>query len=55
MERQPAPTMWLPRLERGTPLLALIEVLGDEEPAQSIRVPFEVAGPIVRAELTANG
>ncbi len=48
MERQPAPTMWLPRLARGTPMLALIEVLGDDEPLQSIRVPFEVAGPIVR-------
>ncbi|MCX6017741.1 MAG: hypothetical protein NTZ50_04425 [Chloroflexi bacterium] len=52
MERQPAPTMWLPRLDRGTPLLALIEVLGDEAPLQSIHVPFEVAGPIVRAVLT---
>jgi hypothetical protein len=51
MERQPAPTMWLPRLERGTPLLALIEVLGDDAPVQVLRVPFEVAGPIMRATI----
>jgi hypothetical protein len=49
MERQPAPTMWLPTgLQRGTPMLALIEVLGEEQPVQSIRVPFEVAGPIIK-------
>ncbi len=49
MERRPAPTMWLPRgMQRGTPLLALIEVLGDEAPLQTVQVPFEVAGPIIK-------
>jgi hypothetical protein len=53
MERQPAPTMWLPQLERGTPLMALIEVLGDGAPLQSIQVPFEVAGPIIKQTVAA--
>jgi hypothetical protein len=49
MERQPAPTMWLPAgSARGTPMMALIEVLGEEQPLQSIQVPFEVAGPIIK-------
>lgn len=49
MERRPAPTMWLPRdIPKGTPLIALIEVLGDEAPLQSVRVPFNVAGPIIK-------
>lgn len=49
MERQPAPTMWLPPgLARGTPMMALIEVLGDDAPLQSIQVPFDVAGPIIK-------
>lgn len=49
MEKRPAPTMWLPRgIPRGTPLLALIEVLGDGEPLQTVRVPFVVAGPIIK-------
>ncbi len=48
MEKQPAPTLWLPRLERGTPLMALIEIIGDEQPLQVIQVPFDVAGPIIK-------
>ena len=49
MEMRPAPTMWLPRgIPRNTPLLALIEILGDDAPLQTVRVPFMVAGPIVK-------
>ncbi|MCS7087614.1 MAG: hypothetical protein NZL91_02795 [Thermoflexales bacterium] len=49
MERRPAPTMWLPRgIPKGTPLVALIEVLGDEAPLQVLRVAFTVAGPIIK-------
>jgi len=49
MELRPAPTLWLPRgIPRDTPLVALIEILGDEAPLQSVRVPFTVAGPIVK-------
>jgi hypothetical protein len=49
MERRPAPTLWLPRgIPKGLPLIALIEVLGDEAPLQSVRVPFDVAGPIIK-------
>jgi hypothetical protein len=49
-ERQPSPTMWLPRVERGTPMMALIEILADpgDPPLQTIEVPFEVAGPIIK-------
>lgn len=53
MERRPAPTMWLPRgIPKGTPLVALIEVVGDNEPLQTIRVAFTVAGPIVKQVVT---
>jgi hypothetical protein len=48
MERRPAPTIHLPRLERGTSLVALIEILGDEAPMQVVRVPFTVAGSIIK-------
>ncbi len=49
MERRPAPTLWLPRgIPKGTPLVALIEVLGDEAPLQVLRVDFTVAGPIIK-------
>ena len=49
MERRPAPTLWLPRgIPKGLPLIALIEVLGDEAPLQSVRVPFTVAGLIIK-------
>jgi hypothetical protein len=52
MERQPAPTMWLPGgTAHGTPMMALIEVLGESEPLQTIQVPFEVAGPIIKVRL----
>jgi len=54
MERRPAPTMWLPRgIPRGTPLVALVEVLGDADPLQVVRVAFTVAGPIVKATVPA--
>jgi hypothetical protein len=50
MERRPAPTMWLPRgISKGTSLIALMEVLGDEAPLQTVRVAFSVGGPIVKA------
>lgn len=49
MERRPAPTLWLPRgIPKGLPLIALIEVLGDGAPLQTVRVPFNVAGPIIK-------
>jgi hypothetical protein len=49
MEMRPAPTMWLPRgIPRGTALVALIEILGDDAPLQTVRVPFAVAGPIIK-------
>ncbi len=49
MERRPAPTMWLPRgIPRGTLLVAVMEVLGEDEPQQVVRAEFAVAGPIVR-------
>jgi hypothetical protein len=49
MERRPAPTIWLPRgIPRGTPLVALVEVLGDDKPLQTVRVAFVVAGPIIK-------
>jgi hypothetical protein len=52
MERRPAPTLWLPHgIPRGQSLVALIEVLGDEAPVQAVRVPFTVAGPIVKQAL----
>jgi hypothetical protein len=52
MERRPAPTMWLPRgIPKGTPLVALMEVLGDESPLQTVRVAFSVGGPIVKASV----
>jgi len=56
MERRPAPTMWLPRgIPKGLPLIALIEVLGDEAPLQSVRVPFNVAGPIIKQAVEGYG
>jgi hypothetical protein len=49
MERRPAPTMWLPRgIPKGLPLVALIEVLGEDAPLQVVRVTFAVAGPIIK-------
>ncbi len=53
MERRPAPTMWLPRgIPRGTLLIAMMEVLGEESPVQVVRAEFAVAGPIVRMSVT---
>jgi len=52
MERRPAPTLHLPRLERGTALVALIELLDGESVTQQVAVPFEVGGPIVRQVLS---
>ncbi|MCS7062259.1 MAG: hypothetical protein RMN25_14020 [Anaerolineae bacterium] len=48
IERRPAPTLHLPRLQPGTPLLAVIEMLWEGTVAQTIEAPFEVAGPIVK-------
>ena len=48
MERRPAPTMWLPRLDKGTPLLAVMQIMGNGQVLQSIEVPFEVGGPIIK-------
>lgn len=49
IERRPAPTMWLPRgIAKGTALIALIEIMGDDAPLQTVRVPFTVAGPIIK-------
>jgi hypothetical protein len=54
MERRPAPTMWLPRgIPKGLPLVALIEVLGEDAPLQVVRVPFAVAGPIIKQAVEA--
>ena len=52
MERRPAPTLHLPRLERGSALVALIELLDGESVAQRVAVPFEVGGPIVKQVLS---
>lgn len=52
MERRPAPTLHLPRLERGTALVALIELLDGESVTQHVAVPFEVGGPIVKQVLS---
>jgi hypothetical protein len=48
MERQPSPTLWLPRLDKGTPLLAVMQMLGNGQVLQTVEVPFEVGGPIVK-------
>ena len=48
MERRPAPTLHLPRVSRGTQLIAVIEMLQGDAVTQELRVPFEVAGPIVK-------
>lgn len=48
MERRPAPTLHLPRLARGAPLVAVIEMLQGDAVTQELRVPFEVAGPIIK-------
>ena len=48
MERQPAPTIWLPRTDKGTPLLAVMQILGNGQVLQTVEVPFEVGGPIIK-------
>jgi hypothetical protein len=55
LERRPAPTLHLPKLERGASLLVLIEMLQGEAVTQQLAVPFEVGGPIVRKVLDENG
>ena len=54
MERRPAPTMWLPRLAKGTPLLAVMQIMGNGQILQSVEVPFEVGGPIIKQSLQAE-
>ena len=49
MERRPAPTIHLPRLDRGTMLVALVEMLDGDAVTQQLAVPFQVSGPIVKA------
>lgn len=51
LERRPAPTLHLPRLATGTRLLAVIEMLWDGTITQTVEVPFEVAGPIIKQTL----
>jgi hypothetical protein len=48
LERRPAPTLHLPKLEPGTKLLAVMQMLDAEAVTQEVIVPFEVAGPIVK-------
>jgi hypothetical protein len=48
MERKPAPTVWLPKLEKGTPLLAVMQILGNGQVLQTVEVNFAVGGPIVK-------
>lgn len=54
MERQPAPTLWLPRLDKGTALLAVMQILGNGQVLQTVEVPFEVGGPIIKQEVSAR-
>jgi hypothetical protein len=51
MDRQPAPTIWLPRLDKGTALLAVMQILGNGQVLQTVEVPFEVSGPIIKKEI----
>jgi hypothetical protein len=55
LERRPAPTLHLPKLERGAQLIVLVEMLNGESVTQQLAVPFEVGGPIVRKVLDGNG
>jgi hypothetical protein len=54
MERQPAPTLWLPKLDKGTPLLAVMQILGNGQVLQTVEVPFVVGGPIIKQEVGAS-
>ena len=51
MERRPAPTIWLPKLDKGTPLLAVMQIMANGAVLQAVEVPFEVGGPIIRQEI----
>ena len=51
MERRPAPTIWLPKLDKGTPLLAVMQIMANGAVLQAIEVPFVVGGPIIKAEI----
>ncbi len=51
MERRPAPTLWLPTLDKGTPLLAVMQILGNGQLLQTVEVPFIVGGPIIKQEV----
>ena len=51
IERRPAPTLWLPRLPRGTSLLVVIDMINAGRVYQQVVVPFEVAGPILKKVL----
>lgn len=53
LERRPAPTLHLPRLEQGAPLIAVIDMMQGEEIRQRVVVPFAVAGPIIKAAVEA--
>lgn len=48
IERRPAPTLWLPRLPRGSRLLVVIDMINSGRVYQQVVVPFEVAGPILK-------
>lgn len=54
LERRPAPTLHLPRLDRGAALLAVIEMLHGDDVRQRVIVPFAVAGPIIKASVEAD-
>ncbi len=54
LERRPAPTLHLPRLDRGAALLAVIEMLHGDDVRQRVVVPFAVAGPIIKAAVAED-
>ncbi len=51
MERRPAPTIWLPKLDKGAPLLAVMQIMGNGAVLQTVEVPFTVGGPIIKEEI----
>ena len=51
MERRPAPTIWLPKLDKGTALLAVMQIMGNGQVLQTVEVPFTVGGPIIKEEI----
>ncbi len=54
LERRPSPTMWLPQLPLGTPMLALIEMINNDNVYQEYRIEFEVGGPIIKRVLVES-